>query len=306
MAGFYPTKETNNNGSGGVQSLHQMEDNMSCRIIIDTGGEYTEIMQGDAAYASAPLRIRFPEVELIDDGTIVQQDLLNMIESHDEVPRSSCPSPEEYMNLYNCDEDNVYAITISAQVSGSYNSAVLGKNLFEEEHGEKNIHVFNSKSASVGMSTVAYKIKEFEDAGCTFKEVIEKVEAFIEELHLYFVLENLETLKKNGRLTGVKSAMVSALNIKPVMTVDKVGDIISCTQGRGMKKALVKMVEKAVEEVVDPETKIVGIAHCNDPERAEYVKQLVLERIKVKEVFIAETSGLSTMYANQGGILLSM
>lgn len=279
---------------------------MSFRIIIDTGGEYTEIMQGNDKYASAPLRIRFPEVELIDDGTIVQKELLDMIESHDEVPQSSCPSPEEYMNLYNCEAKNVYAITISAQVSGSHNSAVLGKSLFEEEHGKKNIHVFNSKSASVGMTTIAYKIQEFEEEGCSFEEVIEKVEAFIEDLHLYFVLENLETLRKNGRLTGVKSMVVSALNIKPVMTVDNIGDIIQSTQGRGMKKALVKMVEKAVEKVVDPETKIVGIAHCNDPERAEYVKELILERIKVKDIFIAETSGLSTMYANQGGILISM
>lgn len=279
---------------------------MSCKIIIDTGGEFTEIMQGDATYGSAPLRIRFPEIELIDDGTIVQKELLDMIESHEEVPQSSCPSPDEYMNLYNSDVDNVYAITISAEVSGSYNSAVLGKNLFEEEYGEKNIHVFNSKSASVGMSTIAYKIKEFEDAGCSFVEVVEKVEAFIEDLHLYFVLENLETLRKNGRLTGIKSAVVSALNIKPVMTVDNIGNITQCTQGRGMKKALVKMVDKAVEEVKDPETKIIGIAHCNDLERALYVKELILERIKVKEVFIAETSGLSTMYANQGGILISM
>lgn len=279
---------------------------MSCRIIIDTGGETTEITLGDSSFANAPLRIRFPHIELIDDGTIVQQELLDMIEECPECPQSSCPSPEEYMNLYNCDAQNIYAVTISGELSGSYNSAVLGKSLYEEEHGVKNIHVFDSKSASVGMTTIGYKIKEFEDQGFEFKEVIEKINDIIEELHIYFVLENLETLRKNGRLTGIKSALAGALNIKPVMYANESGQICQLGQGRGMKKALAKMVEEAAKQVKNPEDKIVGIAHCNDLERAEMVKKMVLDTINVKEVFITETSGLSTMYANQGGILLSM
>ena len=66
-----------------------------------------------------------------------------------ECPKSSCPSPEKYMEKYDCDVDRVYAVTLSAELSGSYNSAVLGMNLYHEEHGEKNIHVFNSCSASI-------------------------------------------------------------------------------------------------------------------------------------------------------------
>lgn len=279
---------------------------MSCKIIIDTGGETTEITTADNCYATAPLRIRFPDVELVDDGTIDQLELLQKIADCDEVAQSSCPSPEEYMNLYNCDADNVYAITISSQVSGSYNSAVLGKNLFEEEHGEKNIHVFDSKSASIGLTIIGYKIKEYEEQGLGFAEVIEKVDAYIEELHLYFVLENLETLKKNGRLTGVKSMVASALNIKPYMGVDAEGNIVQLGQGRGINKSLAKMVEQAVEEVADVETKIIGIAHCNNLERAEKVKTMILDKVTPKEIFITETSGLSTMYANQGGILIAM
>lgn len=279
---------------------------MSCRIIIDTGGETTEKTIMDDCFTTAPLRVRFPDVELIDDGSIDQMELLTKIAECDEVAQSSCPSPEEYMNLYNCDAVNVYAITISSEVSGSYNSAVLGKNLFEEEHGEKNIHVFNSKSASIGLTIIGYKIKEFEDLGMTFEEIVEKVEAYIEELYLYFVLENLETLRKNGRLTGIKSAVASALNIKPVMSVDKEGHIVQLGQGRGINKALAKMVDQAIDDLVDAETKIIGIAHCNNLERAEKVKEMLLARVTPKEIFITETSGLSTMYANQGGILIAM
>ncbi len=99
-----------------------------------------------------------------------------------ECPKSSCPSPESYMNSYHCDADHVYAVTLSAELSGSYNSAVLGKNLYEEEYGEKQIHVFNSRSASVGETLIALKIQECEkEAGMEFEQVIEQVNAFIEE-----------------------------------------------------------------------------------------------------------------------------
>ena len=108
------------------------------------------------------------------------------------------------MNSYHCDADHVYAVTLSAELSGSYNSAVLGKNLYEEEYGEKQIHVFNSRSASVGETLIALKIQECEEAGMEFEQVIEQVNAFIDEQHTYFVLESLDALRKNGRLTGIK------------------------------------------------------------------------------------------------------
>ena len=106
------------------------------------------------------------------------------------------------MESYAGEAERVYVVTLTAELSGSYNSAVLGKNLYEEEYGKKQIHIFNSKSASVGETLIALKIQECEEAGMTFEEVIQTVEEYIESQKLYFVLETLETLKKNGRLKG--------------------------------------------------------------------------------------------------------
>ena len=108
------------------------------------------------------------------------------------------------MEEYHCDAEHVYAVTLSAELSGSYNSAVLGKNMYEEEYGEKDIYVFNSRSASVGETLIGLKIAECEEKGMSFQEVIETVESYIEEQHTYFVLETLDILKKNGRLKGLK------------------------------------------------------------------------------------------------------
>ena len=208
------------------------------------------------------------------------------------------------MNSYHCDADHVYAVTLSAELSGSYNSAVLGKNLYEEEYGEKQIHVFNSRSASVGETLIALKIQECEEAGMEFEQVIEQVNAFIDEQHTYFVLESLDALRKNGRLTGIKALVATALNIKPVMGSTPEGTIYQLGQGRGMKKALTKMVDSVVAEVIHPEQKILAISHCNAPERAEAVRKMIQEKIQVKDSFIVDTRGVSSLYASDGGIIV--
>lgn len=181
---------------------------------------------------------------------------------------------------------------------------MLGKELYIEEYGEKDIYVFNSCSASIGETLIAMKIAECEEQGMSFEQVIETVEVYIEEQDTYFVLESLETLKKNGRLTGLKAVMATALNIKPVMGATPEGTICQLGQARGINKALVKMVDEVVEKVKNVEQKYLAISHCNCPERAEKVKNMVLEKIQPREIIVLDTAGISSMYASDGGVIL--
>ena len=169
---------------------------------------------------------------------------------------------------------------------------------------KKEIHIFNSCSASIGETLIAMKIQECEEAGMAFAEVVDTVERYITGQHTYFVLENLDTLRKNGRLTGIKSLMAGALNIKPVMGSTPEGAIYQMGQARGMKKALAKMVEHIVAEAEKAEEKILAISHCNCRERALEVEKMILEKMKVKSSFIIDTAGISSMYANDGGIIV--
>ena len=121
------------------------------------------------------------------------------------------------MRAYDCEAEHIYAVTLSSELSGSYNSALLGRDLIMEDHPDKKIHVFNSRSASIGESLIGMKIQECEEAGMSFEEVVSTVEHYIEGQHTFFVLENLDTLRKNGRLSKVKALVASALKIKPVM-----------------------------------------------------------------------------------------
>lgn len=277
---------------------------MSFRVVVDSCGELTQEMKDSGCFINVPLSISVGDFHIVDDETFNQAEFLKRVAECPECPKTSCPSPEKYMESYRCDADHIYAVTLSAELSGSYNSAMLGKNLYEEEYGDKPIYVFNSRSASIGQTLIALKIAECEEAGMTFEEVVEHVENYIAGQNTYFVLETLETLRKNGRLTGVKALVASALNIKPYMGATPQGTIFQIGQARGIKKALTKMVDVFVEELKNPEEKIIAISHCNCFERAMGVKRMIEEKIKAKKIIVLDTNGISSTYASDGGIIV--
>nr|WP_305181885.1 DegV family protein [uncultured Schaedlerella sp.] len=277
---------------------------MSYKVIVDSCGELTEEMKASGNFETASLTMEVGGVRIIDDASFDQADFLKRVAECPESPKSSCPSPEDYMEKYRCEAERVYAVTLTAELSGSYNSAVLAKNLYIEEYGDKNIHVFNSRSASIGETLIAMKVQECEAAGMTFEQVVETVERYIDGQHTYFVLENLDTLRKNGRLTGIKSLVAGALNIKPVMAATPEGTICQIGQARGIKKALAKMVDQIAEETQEAEEKVLAISNCNCRERAREVERMLMAKMKVKASFVIDTAGISSMYANDGGIIV--
>lgn len=276
------------------------------KIVVDSCGELTPDMKASGVYESVPLSILVDDKTIVDDDTFDQAKFLEMVQASPNCPKSSCPSPEQYMEAYRGEAKRVYVVTLSAELSGSHNSAVLAKDLYMEEYGDKQIHVFDSFSASIAQTLIGMKIAELETQGLSFEEVVQGVDAYIAAQNTYFVLDSLEALRKNGRLTGLKALLVTALNIKPVMGATDKGVICQHGQARGIKKALTKMIEQVADEIKDPENKILGIAHCNCKERAEEVKKMIEEKIKLKRILITETRGISTLYASDGGIIVNV
>lgn len=279
---------------------------MSYKIVVDSCGELPEKLKEDGHFQTVSLELFVDDYHVTDDEHFNQKEFLRKVKESPNCPKSACPSPEAFQEAYDCEADHVYAVTLSAQLSGSYNSAELGKNLYLEEKGEKKIHVFDSKSASVGETLIAMKIQEYEEAGCSFEEVVKKVDAYIAEQNTYFVLETLETLRKNGRLSNIKAFVASALNIKPVMGSTPEGSICQLSQARGMGKALDKMITTLLSRVKNPEQKILAISHCNCPERAQTILEKVKGLGKFKDVFVVDTAGISSMYANDGGVIMAV
>lgn len=279
---------------------------MSYKIAIDSCGELLDEWKNDERIESIPLTLTVGGENIIDDATFDQKDFLKKVADCPECPKSACPSPERYMKAYECEAEHIYAVTLSAELSGSYNSAILGKNLLLEEQPEKKVHVFNSKSASGGQSLIAMKIIECEEKGLSFGEVVSEVEKYIEEMSTFFVLENLETLRKNGRLSRVKALVASALKIKPVMGATPEGTICQLDQARGMNKAIVKMVDHIGEKGINIPEKTVAITHCNCPERAKMLEEAIREKLHPAKIVVMDTAGVSSMYANDGGVIVAV
>ncbi|MDC7280627.1 MULTISPECIES: DegV family protein [Pseudobutyrivibrio] len=274
------------------------------KIILDSCGELTEEMKKDGHFVNVPLTLEIDEQQIIDDDSFDQASFIKAVAESPNAPKSACPSPNAYMVEMDCDAENVYVVTLSAQLSGSYNSACLGKDLYEEDDESKNIHVFDSKSASIGETLIALKIAECENAGMSFEQVIEAVDAYIENQHTFFVLETLETFRKSGRLSGLKAAIAETLNIKPVMGSTDTGYIQQLAKGRGMNQTIDKMTKCVMDVTTDCENKILAISHCNCPDRALTLKKKMESLATFKDIFIVDMRGVSTMYANDGGVIL--
>ncbi len=277
---------------------------MDYKIVIDSCGEFLPEWSCDERFASVPLILTVDGEEIIDDETFHQPSFLKKVADSSSCPQSSCPSPESYLRAYDGDSRHIYVVTLSASLSGSHNSALMGKALYLESHPDAMLHVFNSRSASVGQTLIAERIALYEEQGLPFETIIERVEHYIEGQHTYFVLEDLETLRKNGRLGRVKGLVASALKIKPVMGSTQDGNIQLLGQSRGMGKALRKMVDFIEREAVETEHKILGITHCNCLERALMLREELLSRLPFRDTVILDTGGVSSMYANDGGVIV--
>jgi len=278
---------------------------MKYKIVVDSCCDLPKDLAKDEHFSFVPLTLMVDDFSIIDDETFDQADFLKKVRESKHCPKSACPSPERYMNEFMGENVDVYVVTLSAELSGSYNSAQLGRNLSIEEGGTNNIHVFNSMSASCGEALIAMKIKELAEQGLPFAEVVASAEEFTHHMKTYFVLESLEKLRKNGRLTNLQAIIASALNIKPLMSAEG-GKIIKLDQARGIKKALAKMITLIKEKTINSEEKILAISHCNCFERAEYVKAEILKLMKFKHIIIVDTAGVSSMYANEGGIIVTV
>lgn len=279
---------------------------MEYRIIGDSCLDLPAELKGDPHFRTIPLTLQVGETEVIDDAAFDQASFLRLVKETDACPKTACPSPESFKEAFDCDADWIFVITLSSHLSGSYNSAVLGKRIFEEERGqEKRIAVIDSESASAGELNIALRIQDLCGQGLSFDEVVKQAEEYRDHLGTYFVLESLDYLRKNGRLTGLKAFIATALNIKPIMAGDR-GVIVKLDQERGINKALSRMAKIALERGGDTSGKRLVIAHCNNRARAERVRDELLANASFRDVVITDTAGVATVYAGDGGIIVTL
>ena len=277
---------------------------MSFKIIVDSCCDLTPAQLREECFVKVPLTIRVGNHTIVDDDTFDQGEFLWRMKESDSAPQSACPSPMQYLEAFDCGADDLYVVTLSALLSGSHNAAAQARSIWLEDHPGANVHIFNSCSASAGEVLVALKIQELAQSGMDFTTVVDQVSRYINEMQTYFVLETLDNLRKAGRLTRVQSIVTGALHIKLLMGATPEGEICKKGQAMSVKQALNKMVALMADDLKHVGKRL-SIVHCNCLERAFYVKELAMKQCRFDEILVSDTGGISTMYANDGGIVVA-
>ncbi|KEH99337.1 DegV family protein [Clostridium massiliodielmoense] len=277
---------------------------MDIKIVADSSCDLSQELKEEMNIDIAPLTLILEDKEYIDNEDLNRLEYIENMKKCKTAPKTACPSPQDYMEKYK-GEESIFVVPLSSKLSGSYNSAVLAKNLFLDEIGNKFIHVFDSVTASVGQTIISLKINELSKLNLGEFEIVEKVNKYISEMKTFFLLESLDHLAKAGRLNPIIAKVANMLSIKPIMGSNDDGTIRLVEKTRGYKKAFKRFIDIIGEEGSNLEQKVLGIAHCNCLERALKFKEEVLKRYNFKDVVVVEMSGLSTTYADDGGLVIA-
>lgn len=278
---------------------------MSYKIIVDSCCDLTASQMKNGPFLRVPLTITVGGETVVDDDTFDQTHLLMLIQEDPRPPKTACPSPAAWMAAFDAAQaDDIYVVTLSAMLSGSHNSAEQAKALWLEDHPGVNIRVCNSRSAVSGEVQVAMKLDELAGSGLSFQEVCDGIDQYISSMTTLFVLENLDHLRKNGRLSGPLALAVSALRVKLVCAGTREGEIKRVGQGLTIRQCLSRLVSMIAADPTHRGKRAV-INHCNNADRALYVRNELKKHCAFGDILITEAHGITTVYANDGGVVVA-
>lgn len=279
---------------------------MKYRIVVDTS---CDLQPGnDSEFCFVPFGIGLGPLTFQDDEK-TQLELIELMRQEPTAAKTSCPSPAKFLEAFECDADCIFVVTISSNLSGSYNSAKIAREISLEESPEKQIYIIDSLSASAGETAVAHFIKNAMDSKLhhSAEELFQHVLAYVKSLKTLFVLDDLSNLVKNGRMGKLAGMFASILHIKPVLGDDGNGEIVLYKKSRGSKKAMKDLIEAIGErgDELNLSDRVLYISHCNAPQKANKIKEMAERAYTFASIRIFEANGLSTVYAGDGGVVIA-
>lgn len=283
---------------------------MKYKIVVDSCCDLTDEMKGWDNLTVVPMTLQIADYVIADDTNFNQDDFIKRMLESDVLAQSACPSPQAFADACDGDFDSVFIITITSRLSGSYNSAVQGVQMYKEEHSDnKSIHVFNSLATAGKEALIAMEIKKLADNGRNFDEIVEYINDFINNRsQLYFCLETFDILKGNGRLFNLAANVIEALKVKIIgRAVD--GKVSIAGKDLTQKRALIKLSQFIAKDTAgaDLSDKLCIISHVCCKEKAQTIKQLIVSNTDFNDnnVIIIKASGLNSLYAANGGTIIA-
>lgn len=275
---------------------------MKWNIVLDSSCDLTKDEQkGEVGIEIVPLSIIVGEKCFIDDDNINTQKLLNAIKEDEEASSTACPSPNDFCKAF-LKAENSICITLTGELSGTFNCAVLGKEMALEQNPDLNIHLIDSKATAGKMVLIKEKALELIANGLDFDNICKELDKFNAETHLVFALGGYDNLVKTGRMSKIAGIMATKLGIRAV-AIAKDGKIEVAKKPRGEKNAVTAMIE-IMQNQKNMAGRDVVISHCQNQKGAEYMKTLLEEKLDVGNVRIIKCKGLTTFYTMEKGLIV--
>ncbi|MCL1791060.1 MAG: DegV family protein [Peptococcaceae bacterium] len=284
--------------------MKDMKDMKDMKILCDSACDLTKELEVELnAERAVPFYLDIGNETLVDDEHLSIADLMQKMKACTTKMGTACPSPAQWMEVF-LKAGGGFAVTVSSKLSAMYQTAKLGLEMARNEAPGLIGHVIDSKSASCGEVLVAMKIREFIERGFDFEAVIKRVEAFVEEMRTFVLLEDISNVVKNGRMGKIKGTIVNVLGVKPVLS-NKDGELDLFGNFRGSTNVAVKLLDCVARCNRETDMKDLVISHCNNPSLAEELCEKAKARFGFRKVLILETKGLTSLYASDRGIVMS-
>lgn len=287
-------------------SLNGVEEMENLKILFDSGCDLSDEQAKALNAEIVPLTIRVDDKIFTDDYNMDTSELIESVKNVKDTsnpPGTACPSPDDFKSRFVENGIN-FVVTLSDKLSGSYNSAMVAKNIYAEESPDTYVDIIDSKSAACGEALVAMEIRRLADMKLSPQEISEKIREYVNNMKTYFIIDSMDNLIKTGRISSMKGKVAQFLSIVPIMKAND-GAIEQAAKARGAKNAFQKLVEIVGEDANNAEERVFGISHCNALEKAESLRDKIKELYNFKDIVIFETRGIATFYAGEGGIVIS-
>lgn len=272
---------------------------MKNKIVMDSSGDVRAL--SGVAFSSVPLTIQSGDKTFVDCTDTVADEMLSHLETFSGSTTSACPGIGEYLDAFG-DAENVYCITITSQLSGSYNAAAAAAKEYLILHPQRKIHVFDSLSTGPEMALLAEKIRDLILEGLSHEEIVLRAQQYQKSTHLVFSLESLRNLANNGRIPMVVSKAVGILGIRLIATASNEGTIHPTGKVRGEKK-LIPTLLKELKSMGYSGGKV-RISHCHNDGAAKDLMDNLMAQFPEADVTLCKTGCLCSFYAEEGGLLI--
>lgn len=278
---------------------------MTWNIVADSSCDLKapDIQSQQLHFEVVPLKIIIGEDEYIDDGNLSIPQLLRDMDACKTGSSTACPSPEDFKRAFET-ADCTICVTISSQLSGTYNAAVLGRDMVLEEYPDKQICVIDSKGASGMLALIVLRAQQLIEAGKDFEEVCAALREYQASLRIAFTLSNFGNLIKAGRMSPFIGSVLTGLGIHVIADATPQGTIHVAGKARGESKTI-KHIVHMMAEAKDVTGLPVLIAHCENLAGAMKLKQAILAELPVADVTLLNCKGLCTFYAMEKGLIVS-